>query len=170
MFSFFGRMSLKKNSFVYFQLQQQSLEQKVVADELKKVKDLVVKHFPDTEVATGNSTTNTDHKWIEGVLENLKKQLVSNKTSKSSSTIANNNLNNKTNNNHNNNNNGSDLETNNINSNSSSNSVANGGSNGTATPSADTEILLLQNAQLKSTVEEYKSIIADTVSFNMIVF
>ncbi|CAO1406429.1 unnamed protein product [Diamesa serratosioi] len=146
-------------------LQQQSLEQKVVADELKKVKDLVVKYFPDMEIATGNSTTNTDQKWIEGVLENLKKQLVSNKTSKSSSTIANNNLNNKTNNNHNNNNNnGSDVETNNINSNSSSNSVANGGSNGTATPFADTEILLLQNAQLKSTVEEYKSIIADTES------
>lgn len=101
--------------------------------------------------------------WLESVLENLKEQLVSNKSSRSNATstntspIANNN--NVTNNNHLNN--CSDVETNKLN-----NSAVNGDSNSSTSSAAENELVLLQNAQLKTTVEEYKNIIAETVSFN----
>lgn len=81
-------------------------------------------------------------------------QLVSNKSSlnntSNTSPIANNN--NVTNNNH-------------LNNNSVNNSSAlNGDSNSSTSSSvAENELVLLQNAQLKTTVEEYKNIIAETV-------
>lgn len=82
-------------------------------------------------------------------------QLVSNKSSLNNTTntspIANNN--NVTNNNH-------------LNNNSVNNSSAslNGDSNSSTSSSvAENELVLLQNAQLKTTVEEYKNIIAETV-------
>jgi hypothetical protein len=117
-----------------------------------KVKDLFAKHFPDTSSAT--SSDGDASKWLESVLENLKMQLVSNKSSlnntSNTSPIANNN--NVTNNNH-------------LNNNSVNNSSAlNGDSNSSTSSSvAENEFVLLQNAQLKTTVEEYKNIIAETV-------
>jgi hypothetical protein len=120
--------------------------------DVTKVKDLFAKHFPDTSSASSDGDAS---KWLESVLENLKMQLVSNKSSLSNtsntSPIANNN--NVTNNNH-------------LNNNSVNNSVAlNGDSNSSTSSSvAENEFVLLQNAQLKTTVEEYKNIIAETVS------
>ena len=66
------------------------------------------------------------------------------------------------------------LSTNNLNSSSNSvatsNHVTNNG-NCVATPTnAETEVLLLQNAQLQTTVDEYKTIIADTVSILFVSF
>jgi hypothetical protein len=115
-----------------------------------KVKDLFVKHFPDT---LPTSTDGDDTKWLESTLEKLKMQIVSNKSSlNNTSPIANNNV---TNNNH-------------LNNNSVNNSSAmNGDSNSSTSSSvAENELVLLQNAQLKTTVEEYKNIIAETVSFS----
>jgi hypothetical protein len=111
-----------------------------------KVKDLFAKHFPDTlpTSAEGDAT-----KWLESALEKLK--IVSNKSSlNNTSSVANNNV---TNNNH-------------LNNNSVNNSSAmNGDSNSSTSSSvAENEVILLQNAQLKTTVEEYKNIIAETVS------
>lgn len=124
------------------------------------MKDLVAKHFPDV---SSSSSDGDDAKWLESILENLKQQLVSNKSSRSntstnsnSSPIANNN--NVTNNNHLNS--CSEVEKNNLN-----NNAVNGDSNSSTSSAAENEIVLLQNAQLKTTVEEYKNIIAETVSF-----
>lgn len=128
--------------------------------DVTKVKELFAQTFPD--VASSTSTDGDDTKWFESVLENLKLQLVSNKTSlnntasTNTSPIANNN--NQTNNNHLNN--CSDVETNNLN-----NSAVNGDSNSSTSSNAENELVLLQNAQLKTTVEEYKNIIAETVSW-----
>lgn len=129
--------------------------------DLTKVKDLFAQHFPDVTSSTSHGVDDT--KWLESALENLKMQLVSNKSSRSNTTstntspIANNN--NVTNNNHLNN--ISDVETNNLN-----NSAVNGDSNSSTSSAAENEIVLLQNAQLKTTVEEYKNIIAETVSLS----
>lgn len=79
-------------------------------------------------------------------------QLVSNKSNHNSSTTS-------SNANHLNNN-CSDVEKNNLNN----NSTLNGDSTTNFTSSADNELIMLQNAQLKTTVEEYKNIIAETVS------
>jgi hypothetical protein len=121
---------------------------------MTKVRDLFAQHFPDIKTSTidGDGT-----QWLEGVVENLKMQLVSNKSGLGNNTstnpsIANNN--NVTNKNHLNN--CSEVETTN-----NLNSALNGDSNSSA---AENEIVLLQNAQLKTTVEEYKSIISETVS------
>lgn len=127
--------------------------------DVSKVKDLFAKHFPDA-ASTSNDDAGDGSKWLESVLENLKVQLVvSNKSSRSgtstNSPIANNN--NVTNNNHLNN--SSDVETNSLN-----NSAVNGDSNSSTSSAAENELVLLQNAQLKTTVEEYKNIIAETVS------
>jgi hypothetical protein len=111
-----------------------------------KVKDLFAKHFPDT---LPTSTEGDATKWLESALEKLK--IVSNKSSlNNTSPVANNNV---TNNNH-------------LNNNSVNNSSAmNGDSNSSTSSSvAENEVILLQNAQLKTTVEEYKNIIAETVS------
>lgn len=127
---------------------------------MSKVKDLFTKHFPDAALLTKNDDAGDSTKWLESVLENLKVQLVSNKSSRSgtstNSPIANNN-NNVTNNNHLNN--SSEVETNSLN-----NSAVNGDSNSSTSSAAENELVLLQNAQLKTTVEEYKNIIAETVS------
>lgn len=118
---------------------------------MTKVKDLFAKHFPDTLPASADGD---DTKWLESTLEKLKMQIVSNKSSlNNTSPIANNN--NVTNNNHLNNNSVKDS------------SAVNGDSNSSTSSSvAENELILLQNAQLKTTVEEYKNIIAETVSFN----
>lgn len=124
---------------------------------MTKVKDLFAQHFP--EATSSTKSDGDDTKWLESVLENLKMQLVSNKSSLSNSTntspIANNN--NVTNNNHLNN--CSDVEKNNLN-----NTATNGDSNSSTSSNSENELVLLQNAQLKTTVEEYKNIIAETVS------
>lgn len=128
--------------------------------EATKVKYLLAKHFPETTSSMPDDRD--DSKWLESVFENLKIQLVSNKSSRTStntSSIANNN--NETNNNHLNN--CSDVETNNLN-----NSSVNGDSNSSASSTAESELVLFQNAQLKTTVEEYKNIIAETVSLLLI--
>lgn len=120
--------------------------------DVKKVKDLIIQHFPDTPSAP---SSDDGLKWLESVLENLKMQLVSNNQSNhnsSSSTTSSSNANHL-------NNNGSDVDKNNLNNNSN---TLNGDS--TNFTSADNEIILLQNAQLKTTVDEYKNIIAETVS------
>jgi hypothetical protein len=132
-----------------------SFQNHQTAVEMTKVRDLFAQHFPDiskTSAIDGDGT-----KWLEGVVENLKTQLVSNKSGLGNNTstnpsIANNN--NVTNKNHLNN--CSEVETTN-----NLNSGVNGDSNSSA---AENEIVLLQNAQLKTTVEEYKSIISETVS------
>lgn len=123
-----------------------------------KVKDLLAKHFP--EATSSIPHDGDDSKWLESILENLKMQLVSNKSSRTStntSPIANNNK--ATNNNHINN--CSDVETNNLN-----NSSVNGDSKSSTSSAAENDLVLFQNAQLKTTVEEYKNIIAETVSWN----
>lgn len=106
--------------------------------EVKKFKDLIVEYFPDAASNDGDDT-----KWLTCVLENLKTQLVSNHLSK------NNHLNNCT-----------DVEKNKLNN----NNAVNGDSNSTpSSTSAENELILLQNAQLKTTVDDYKNIIAETV-------
>lgn len=123
---------------------------------MTKVKDLFANHFP--EVAASALNDGDDTKWLESVLENLKIQLVSIKSS-DASTNSNSNNNLLTNNNHLNN--YSDVGTNNIN-----NSAVNGDSNNLPASTGENELVLLQNAQLKTTVEEYKNIIAETVSLD----
>jgi hypothetical protein len=95
-------------------------------------------------------------------------QLVSNKSNHSSSnsttTTSPSNANHHLNNNNNNNNCSRDVENNNLNKNSNNNTL-NGDKANFVSSSADNEIVLLQNAQLKTTVEEYKNIIAETVGF-----
>lgn len=113
--------------------------------EVKKVKELFTQHFPE---ATTSATNDDGTKWLESVLENLKQQIVSNKSSLSNTTnspIANNNhLNNS-----------SDVDK----------SKLNGDTSNSSTSSPENEVVLLQNAQMKATVEEYKNIIAETVSW-----
>jgi hypothetical protein len=97
-------------------------------------------------------SSNDDTKWLENVLENLKLQIASNKA-----TLNNSNTSSSSDAKHLNN--CSDLEKNKLNS-----STVN--LNGDSTSSkADNEMILLQNAQLKTTLEEYKNIISETVSF-----
>lgn len=120
---------------------------------MKKVKDLFTQHFPE---ATSSISDGDVSKWLESALENLKLQLVSNKSSRSTSTNSST-ANSVTNNNHLNN--CSDVEKSNLN-----NSAVNGDSNSSTSSAAENEVVLLQNAQLKTTVEEYKNIIAETVS------
>lgn len=124
-----------------------------------------MEHFPDyTSFTVASSDDETT--WLKSVLENLKTQLVSNNQSnhnKSTSPSANHlNKNNSTNNN-NNNNNFHEVEKNN------STNALNGDTNSTLSssaspPSMDNELMLIQNAQLRTTVDEYKNIIAETVS------
>ena len=126
--------------------------------DVKTVRDLIVEHFPDyTSFTVASSEDETT--WLKGVLENLKTQLVSNNQSnhnKSTSPSANHlNKNNSTNNN----NNFHDVEKNN------STNALNGDTNSTSSPALDNELMLIQNAQLRTTVDEYKNIIAETVSF-----
>lgn len=110
-------------------------------------------------------------KWLKSVLENLKIQLASNNHSNHSNSTSSLNINNanhhlnksanNVSNNNNTNNNCNDLEKNNINTN-----TLNGDTNSTLSSSAsciDNELILIQNAQLKTTVDEYKNIIAETV-------
>ncbi|CRK99455.1 CLUMA_CG012585, isoform A [Clunio marinus] len=133
--------------------------------EVSKVKNLFTQNFP--EAVSSATSDSDDTKWLESVLENLKSQLVSNKSlnrtstaSSNASATANNNINNnKLTNNNNHLNNCSGVETNNLN-----NSTVNGDSNSSTSSAADNEIVLLQNAQLKTTIEEYKNIIAETES------
>lgn len=115
---------------------------------MAKVKDLFAQHFPEVAVTDGDQ-------WLESLLENLKSHIVSSKTSRSNTSTSSPIANNVTNNNHLNIR--SEVEKNNLN-----NSAVNGDSN--SSTAAANELVLLQNAQLKTTVEEYKNIIAETVS------
>lgn len=111
------------------------------------MKEVFVKYFPDVNITA--TATNSDTEWLECVLENLRSQIVSNK---STTSIANN------------------VTNNHLNSNCSdnfNNKPMNGDSSNSSKASsiaAENEIVLLENAQLKSKVEDYKNIIADTVS------
>lgn len=109
----------------------------------KTIKDLIVEYFPDY---AASETSNDETVWIKNTLKNLKTQLNNNSTSNSlkSSTATSNNF--------------LGIEKNN------GTSTPNGDTNSTASLSNDNgEMLILQNAQLKTTVEEYKNIIAETV-------
>lgn len=119
--------------------------------EVTKVKELFTQHFPE---ATAAPTTDDGAKWLESVLENLKQHIVSNKSlsNTTNSPIANNVTNNHLNN-------CRDVDKKKLNS-----SALNGDSNSSTSQNAESEVVLLQNAQLKTTVEEYKTIIAETVS------
>lgn len=123
---------------------------------MKTVKDLITQYFPD-HVASA-AASDDEAKWLKSVLENLKTEIVSNNQSNHSTPtpINANHLNN------NSNNNCHDVEK----SNSSSTKALNGDTNSTSSPSSsgDNEIILLQNAQLRTTVEEYKNIISETVN------
>lgn len=122
---------------------------------MAKVKDIFAQHFPE---ATPSTVTDGDGiQWLESALENIKSHIVSNKTSRSNTSDSSPIANNVTNNNHLNIR--SEVEKNNLN-----NSAVNGDSNGST--AAANELILLQNAQLKTTVEEYKNIIAETVSLS----
>lgn len=116
--------------------------------DVSKLKDLITKYFPNTIVSL-----NDDTNWLENVLENLKLQLASNKTNLNSNTSSSSDAKHL--------NNCSDLENNKLNS---STVNLNGDTNSTSSK-ADNEMILLQNAQLKTTLEEYKNIISETVSF-----
>lgn len=118
------------------------------------VRNLVTQYFPDQSASV--STSDDETKWLKSVLENLKTQIVSNNQSNHSTPstpITANHLNNNSSNN-----NCHEVE----NSISSSTKALNGDTNSAST--ADNEIILLQNAQLRTTVEEYKNIISETVS------
>lgn len=115
--------------------------------DLSKVKDLITKYFPNT-IAPLNDDTN----WLENVLENLKLQLASNKTNLNSSTSSSSDAKHL--------NNCNDLENNKLNS----STVNLNGDTNSSSSKADNEMILLQNAQLKTTLEEYKNIISETVS------
>lgn len=108
-----------------------------------------MKYFPNIKVSS-----NDDTNWLENVLENLKLQLAaSNKTNLNSSTSSSSDAKHL--------NNCSDLEKSKLNS---STVNLNGDTNSTSSK-ADNEMILLQNAQLKTTLEEYKNIISETVSY-----
>lgn len=115
------------------------------------MKELFTQHFPE---ATASATNDDGAKWLESALENLKQHIVSNKSlsNTTNSPIANNVTNNHLNN-------CRDVDKKKLNS-----SALNGDSNSSTSQNADSEVVLLQNAQLKTTVEEYKTIIAETVS------
>jgi hypothetical protein len=119
---------------------------------VKTVKDLITQYFPEQSASAAASDDET--KWLKSVLENLKTAIVSNNQSNHSTPtpINANHLNN------NSNSNCHDLEK----TNSSSTKALNGDTNSTTSP-GDNEIILLQNAQLRTTVEEYKNIISETV-------
>lgn len=116
---------------------------------MTNVKEVFVKYFPDVNTTNSSDT----HAWLEGVLENLRSQIVSNK---SASIVANN-----VTNNHLNSNCSDNFNNKPINGDSSNSSNA-------SSIAAENEVVLLENAQLKSKVEDYKNIIADTVSFHLI--
>lgn len=127
------------------------------------MKDLLVEYFPEQTSAIAAAGSDDESKWLKSVLENLKTCIVSNNksnhnnnstsTSSSSSPI---NANHKTNSNSNNNN--------------CHDNTHNGDTNSTTLSSAsmDNELILLQNAQLRTSVEEYKNIIAETVTLVII--
>lgn len=117
------------------------------------VKDLITQYFPDHCVNV--SSSNDETKWLKSVLENLKTAIVSNNQSNhsTSSPINANHLNNNTNNCH------DDVERNN----SSTKTTLNGDTNSTTSPSDNESVILLQNAQLRKSIEDYKTIISDTV-------
>lgn len=108
------------------------------------MKDLFAKHFPD--VSLSSSTTSSDDAWLDSVLENLKSQIVSNKSSTNAISVTNNHQNSNCSDNFN-------------------NKPLNGDSSNSNNATSENEKILKQNAQLKSSVEEYKKIIADTVSW-----
>lgn len=112
------------------------------------MKELFTQHFPE---ATSSATNDDGAKWLESALENLKQHIVSNKSlsNTTNSPIANNVTNN---------------HLNNVDKKKLNSSALNGDSNSSTSQNADSEVVLLQNAQLKTTVEEYKTIIAETVS------
>lgn len=113
--------------------------------ELSHIKDLFAKHFPD--VSSSSITTTADDEWLDSVLEHLKSQIVSNKSSTNAISVTNNHQNSNCSDNFNN----KPMNGDSSNSNNTSSS-------------SDNEKVLKQNAQLKSSVEEYKKIIADTES------
>lgn len=115
--------------------------------DVSKIKDLITKYFPNIKVSS-----NDDTNWLENVLENLKLQLASNKTNLNSNTLSSSDAKHL--------NNCSDLEKSKLNS---STVNLNGDTNSTSSK-ADNEMILLQNAQLKTTLEEYKNIISETES------
>lgn len=122
--------------------------------DLAKARELFTKHFPG---ASPPSETDEDViKWLDIELNNLKSHVFSNKTSSSNNVASPQNTNNVINNNH--------LITPSEVGKNNFNSDVNGGDSNSSTASGN-EIVLLQNAQLKITVEEYKNIIAETVSF-----
>jgi len=116
--------------------------------DVSRIKDLITKHFPNIKVSSSDDTN-----WLENVLENLKLQLASNKTNLNSNTSSSSDAKHL--------NNCSDLEKSKLNS---STVNLNGDTNSTSSK-ADNEMILLQNAQLKITLEEYKNIISETVSY-----
>lgn len=119
---------------------------------MKTVKEIITQYFPDH--CKSASASDDETKWLKSVLENLKTQIVSNNQSNHSTPINANHLNNK------NNSNFHEAEK----TNSSSTKALNGDTNSTSSPlSGENEIILLQNAQLRTTVEEYKNIISETV-------
>lgn len=121
---------------------------------MAKVKDIFTKHFPEAAPSAVSEEEGT--KWLDSALESLKSHIVSNKTSlNNTSSVSSPTANNVTNNHLNIR---SEVEKSNLN-----NSAVNGDSNSSA--AAANELMLLQNAQLKTTVEEYKNIIAETVNF-----
>lgn len=115
--------------------------------DVSKIKDLITKYFPNIKVSSHDDTN-----WLENVLENLKLQLASNKTNLNSNTSSSSDAKHL--------NNCSDLEKSKLKSNTVN---LNGDANSTSSK-ADNEMILLQNAQLKTTLEEYKNIISETES------
>lgn len=129
-----------KLSFYY------SLQNHTNNSELSHMKDLFAKHFPD--VALSSITTGSEDEWLDSVLENLKSQIVSNKSSTNAISVTNN---------HQNSNCSDNFNNKPMNGDSSN-------SNNATSEGEKFEKILKQNTQLKSSVDEYKKIIADTVS------
>lgn len=109
------------------------------------MKDLFAKHFPD--VSMSSISTSSEGEWLDSVLESLKSQIVSNKSSTNAISVSNN---------HQNSNCSDNFNNKPVNGDSSN-------SNNATSLASENEKILMQNTQLKSTLEEYKKIIADTV-------
>ena len=129
--------------FILFIFYTQTLESAVDA---KAIKDLLNQHFPEHSAAVPASENVA--KWMTSVLERIVSNNQSNHSTSTTPINANHHSNSSSNNNCH------DVNT-------TRTKALNGDTNPT---SGDNEIILLQNAQLRNSVEEYKKIISETVS------
>uniref|UniRef100_U5EQN6 Putative ribosome binding protein 1 log a dog n=1 Tax=Corethrella appendiculata TaxID=1370023 RepID=U5EQN6_9DIPT len=129
---------------------------KIILDEQNRTKEFIIKLLP-TELKESSATSSTNNSninfenWLEITLKNFVKQQQQNISDK------NNHINSTNNSSNNSNNNSNNSEEKTINGNA-------GGGESDVDGGAEKETLLLRNAQLQKSVDDYKSIIAETES------